>query len=200
MKNQIQFLKSGIAQATLTSACFILVLAALQSCSNSKPEDTKEVATEQNEAKFDNATEDDAKFLVSAAEINLEEIQLGKLAQEKSMNADVKSLGKMMETEHTKALEDLQALAASKQITLPTSLTDDGMSANNKLMDMKSSKFDKEYCDLMVNGHKDAISKFEKASTDAADSDIRSWAASMLPALRTHLDNSITCQKQFEKM
>ena len=45
-----------------------------------------------------------SKILVNAAEINLEEIQLGQLAQKYSLNADVKSLGKMMETEHAKKL------------------------------------------------------------------------------------------------
>ncbi len=106
----------------------------------------------------------------------------------------------MMETEHTKALADLQALVAKKQITIPTALTDDGMNANKNLMDIKASDFDKEYADVMVSGHKDAISKFEKASTDATDADIRDWAASMLPAFRKHLDLSINCQKNSEKM
>ena len=200
MEKPIQFLKARVLELTFASASLILVLTTLPSCNNSKPEDTKEVAEEHNDAKFDNAKEDDAKFLVSAAEINLEEINLGQLAQNNSMNADVKSLGKMMETEHTKALSDLQALAAKKQITIPTALTDDGMSASKKLMEMKASKFDKEYCDMMVNGHKDAISKFEKASTDATDADIRNWASSMLPALRTHLDHSLTCQSKCDKM
>jgi len=200
MNQSTQFFKSRVLELTFAAAVFILTLTIIHSCNNSKPEDTKKVAEEHNEAKFDNAKEDDAKFLVSAAEINLEEIQLGKLAQSNSMNADVKSLGKMMETEHSKALADLQKLATKKQITIPSTLTDEGMSASKKLMDKKESKFDKEYCDMMVNGHKDAISKFEKASTNATDPEIRNWAASMLPTLRTHLDHSITCQKQCEKM
>ena len=198
--HKIKFLKARVLRLTFASASLILVLTTLPSCNNSKPEDTKEVAEEHNDAKFDNAKEDDAKFLVSAAELNLEEIQLGQWAQNNSMNVDIKNLGKMMETEHTKALSDLQALAAKKQITIPTALTDDGMSASKKLMDRKASQFDKEYCDMMVNGHKDAISKFEKASTDAADADIKSWASASLPALRTHLDHSMTCQEKTKKM
>ncbi|MEP7266377.1 MAG: DUF4142 domain-containing protein [Saprospiraceae bacterium] len=200
MKNKIQHLKSNILELLIVSALAISLLTALSACKNAKPEDTKKVAEEHNDAKFDNAKEDDAKFLVSAAEINLEEIQLGQLAQNKSMNSDVKSLGKMMETEHSKALSDLQVLAAKKQITIPITLTDDGMSASQKLMDLQGSKFDKGYCDMMVSGHKDAVNKFEKASTDATDPDIRNWAASMLPALRTHLDHSMTCQKKCENM
>jgi len=47
-----------------------------------------------------------AQFLVRAAEIDLEEIQVGQLAQKKSTMIDVQELGKMMETEHTKSLSD----------------------------------------------------------------------------------------------
>ena len=52
--------------------------------------------------------------------------------------------------------------------------------------------------DMMVKGHKDAISKFEKASKDCDDADIRAWALATLPALRTHLDHSLTCQKDIK--
>jgi len=201
MKKTIKKLKSRFLEIAFVSAATVLVLTlTLPSCNNEKAEDTKDVAEEHNDAKFDNAKEDDAKFLVSAAEINLEEIQLGQLAQSRGTTSQVKELGKMMETEHTKALADLQALAAKKQVTLPATITDNGMDSNKKLMEAKASNFDKEFADMMVSGHKDAISTFEKASTDAQDTEIRNWAASMLPALRLHLDHSIMCQKESDKM
>ena len=187
---------------TLILALSVMFIS-LNACKNSnsqKPEDTKKVAEEHNEAKFDAAKEDDAKFLVAAAEINLEEIKLGQLAQVNSNMADVKKLGQMMVTEHTKALTDLQGLASKKQVTIPASITDNGQDAYTKLSVKTASKFDKDYTDMMVKGHKDAIDKFEKASTGAADADIRAWATSMLPALRMHLDMSMTCQKKCEKM
>ena len=169
-------------------------------CNNTKPEDTKDVAEEHNEAKFSNAKEDDANFLVNAAAINMEEIELGNLAQTRGTVNHVKEMGEMMVKEHNSANAELTALAAKKQITIPTSLTDKGMSSSKKLMDIKGSKFDKEYADMMVSGHKDAIAEFEKASTNALDADIRNWAISMLPALRKHLDHAMTCQKECEKM
>jgi len=203
MKKQIEFLKTSIGDvAYVTLSLSLVLILVFSSCSNNnKPEDTKEVASEHNDAKFDNAkAEDDAKFLVSAAEINLEEIQLGQLAQGNGTIAEVKDLGKMMESEHGKALIDLKALADKKQITIPTAITDDGQQAYKKLADKKGNEFNKAYCDMMVEGHKDAIGKFEKASMDATDPDIKEWASSMLPALRMHLDNSINCQKKCEKM
>ena len=197
MKKKIQFLRSGVLVLGFATASMFLLLS-LSSCNNTSTKDTKEVAEEHNDAKFANSKEDDANFLVDAAEINLEDVQLGNLAQNRGTTARVKELGKTIETDHTKAMDDLKALAAKKQITIPTTLTDDGIKENKKLMDTKGSDFDKDYVDKMVSGHKDAISKFEKASTDANDPDIRSWAASMLPGLRQHLDDFVTYQNQLE--
>ncbi len=204
MKKVTNKLNARFIKIAFLSAAVVLTLT-LPSCNNpkgedAKTEDTKAVAEEHNDAKFSNAKEDDAKFLVNAAEINLEEVELGKLAQTRGTVNHVKELGEMMVKDHNMAQSDLQALAAKKQVTIPTTLTDKGMSANKKLMDTKDPKFNKEYADMMVSGHKDAISIFEKASTNAQDADIREWATSMLPALRKHLDHAITCQKECEKM
>lgn len=175
----------------------ILVL----SCSNHpKQEDSKNIAEEHNDAKFDKSTQNnDAQFLVDAAEINLKEIQLGQLAQKQGIAADVKKLGKAMEEAHTKAQKELRDLAEKKQITVPSSLTDEGQNEYKKLADEKGKDFDKEYCDKMVQGHKDAIDRFEKAARDAVDADIKAWASGMIPTFRAHLDQSITCQNKHEK-
>ena len=196
MKRKNQFLRSGVLGI---ASAIALLMVTFTSCNNRNPNDTKEVAEEHNEAKFANAKQDDADFLVNASEINLEEIETGRLAQTRGTTARVRELGKTMETEHTKASDELKALAAKKQITIPTTLTDDGLSNNKKLIDTKDSDFDKDYVDMMVSGHKDAISKFEKASTDASDADIRSWAESMLSPLRQHLDDFLTYKNQLEK-
>lgn len=200
MKKTIYNLNARFIKIAFLSATAVVLTLALPSCKNPKTEDTKEVAEEHNEAKFSNAKENDANFLVEAAAINLEEIELGNLAQTRGTLNHVKEMGELMVKDHNAALDELTALAVKKQITIPTTLTDKGMSASKKLMDIKGSKFNKEYADMMVNGHKDAISAFEKASTNALDADIRNWAISMLPALRKHLDHAMTCQKECEKM
>ncbi len=199
MKNITHFIKPLFKAVFLTGVLF-----SVSSCGgyDQKPEDTKEVAEDQNDAKFNTAQkEKDAQFLVNAAEINLEEIMLGQLAQQKGSMKDVKELGKMMEDAHNKSLKDLTGLAGKKSVTLPVSSTDNAQQAYKKLNDESGHNFDKAYCDLMVNGHKDAVAAFEKKSTDeAVDADIRQWATSMLPTLRAHLDHSMVCQKKCEDM
>jgi putative membrane protein len=172
------------------------------SCSNTQqPADDSTVAAEENDAKFDNKKQEkDAQFLVDATGINLEEIQLGQLAQQKGSIADVKELGKMMVQAHTKSLKEVRAIAQTKQVTVPDSATAKAQDAYAMLNAKSGNDFDKAYCQLMVDGHKDAIKKFEKVSADSRDGEIKDWATTMLPDLRKHLDHVFACQKICEKM
>ena len=181
-------------------ALFCVMSLGITSCNNKpKMEDSKEVAEDKNDAKMNGMkNEADAQFLVNVAEINQEEISLGKLAEEKGSITDVKELGKMMVEAHTKAMTDLSTLAMSKSISLPEVKTDDLNDAYKEMSTKSGKKFDLAYCKKMVNGHKDAISKFEKASNDAVDPDIKKMAANMLPALHKHLEMADMCMKKCE--
>ncbi len=178
----------------------LVLLYAMSSCKNKTP-DPEAQANKSNEAVFDNkAQEKDAEFMVKAAEINLEEIILGKLAQQKGASSHVVALGKLMQEQHQKSMDELTALAKTKMITIPTTATNDINEAYTKLNKKTSgNEFDKAYADMMVEGHEGAIRLFEGASTDCQDANIKSWAASKLPELRVHLDHAIQCKKDCEK-
>lgn len=187
----------------LQLALIAAVTFTISSCNNkTKTEDSKEVAEDKNDAKMDGMkNEADANFLVNVAEINQEEITLGALAQGKGSMTDVKELGKMMEKAHKKAMTDLSTLAMQKSISLPEVKTEDVNENYKKMSEKKSGKeFDKAYCDMMVDGHKKAIDKFEKASKDSIDPDIKMMATNMLPELRKHLEMAEMCQKKCESM
>ncbi|MBE0663128.1 MAG: DUF4142 domain-containing protein [Bacteroidales bacterium] len=188
--------KTNYIKGALLQVTFVATILLVASCGfNQQTEDTKDIAEEQNEEKFDNnKQENDAQFLVNAAEINLEEIQLGQLAQQKGSTTQVKELGKMMEDAHTKSLNDIAALAKSKMISIPTSATNDAKDTYTKLNDKSGNDFDNAYVDLMVSKHKDAIDTYNKASTDGYDSEIKNWATTSLVELRKHLDHSVNLQ------
>lgn len=187
--------RTSLFSKVLLGAAVVTLSFGMQSCKDeNKQEDPKEVAEEENEAKFDDTAnenmEDDSDFMVFAAETDIKEIELGKLAQQKSTNADIKALGKMMVDQHMAASATTKALAAKKNVSLPTALTEKGQEAYKDLNDKTGHDFDKAYADMMVDGHEKAISKMEKASEKATDADIRMWAADMLPTLRTHLEHA----------
>ena len=179
---------------------FACLLTSCEQPTNTPKVDTKKIAEEQNDAKFTAAKETNAQFLVDAAAMDLELVKLGELAQTNSKMPDVKKLGEMMKMNHTNSLKNLQTLASAKQVTLPTAITNSGQATYDKIMAKKGVDFDKNYCNMMVSMHKNAVEKFEKANVSVSDTDIKAWAETMLPALRTHLDAAITCEKKCEKM
>src|SRR6202035_1256356 len=63
----------------------------------------------------------DSAFYKHAAEGGIAEVELGSLAQQKSSNQSVKDFGAMMVKDHSAANDKLKAVAASKNISLPTS-------------------------------------------------------------------------------
>ncbi|MDR7370402.1 DUF4142 domain-containing protein [Flavobacterium aquidurense] len=179
-----------------------LIIIFLNSCKNEpKQEDPKEVAEDANEAKFDSIDDkkDDSEFLVDQAEINLAEIEIGKLAQTKSTNPEVKKFGKMLVDEHTKAASEVSALAKAKNFTLPTSLTEDGQEEYNKLNEKSGLDFDKKFADLMIDGHEKAIDKLKKAADDAKDEDVRLWASNNIAGLTAHLEHAKLLKHNLDK-
>ncbi len=173
---------------TLTGMLFAAMLT-FSACNNNKAEDSKEVAEEQNDAKLDDTKlEDDSEFAVAAADGGMLEVQLGELAQTNAASADVKKFGKDMATDHGKANEELKALAQQKNITLPMSVSDEKQKKIDELSKKKGAEFDKDYISFMVDDHKEDISEFEEAASDAKDAEVKAWAAGKVPALKHHLE------------
>lgn len=195
------FPKASLFQILLLSTSLFFMV----SCENRAGKDPKDVAEERNEdmdkQNGDMSKERDEDFLIKAAEINMEGIQLGQLAQQKGTLTDVKELAKTLTDEHTKAMSDLSALAGRKAIAIPTATTDKVQNAYNKLNEKTvGNDFDKEYCDMTVKGHNDAINAFERAASNAYDADIKAWASSMLPGMRMHLEKAKACEEKLKQM
>lgn len=129
---------------------------------------------------------EDQEFLHHAAELNLGEIHAG-LAAEKAGDPQIKKLAQRFLQSHQTAQKQLEKLAASKGITLPTQLD----KAQQEKLDMLSKKtgadFDKQYLQDQVSGHEKAITLFEKEAKRTTDPDIKAWANHMLEGLKTHL-------------
>ena len=182
---------------TLMVAAFGCVVLLNTGCENKH--DSKAVAEDSNEKKFDAAAEKDAKFAVDVTAVNLFEMKAAELAKSKAMTADAKNLADMMWKTHSKAHADLSAMAARKQITIPTSVSSTQQEEVNDLDHQTGLDFDKKYASMMVDKHEDAVKLFEDASTNCKDEEIRVWAANALPDLRSHLEMSKNCKENINK-
>jgi putative membrane protein len=129
----------------------------------------------------------DAAFYKKAAEGGLAEVELGRLAQEKSANQSVKDFGAMMVTDHSAANDKLKAIAERKSIKLPTSPSVGQMASKTKLEVLSGNTFDKSYIKGMVKDHQEDIEEFQKEATSGQDADAKAYAAATLPTLKKHL-------------
>ncbi len=198
MKKDLQ-IETVILHFALMASIFLITYSSMNlATANEGVAYTQEVKNDYSGTK--NLEEKDLQFLITAVEINLEEIKLGQLAGENAENPDVKKLAKRMEDSHTKVLYAAIALAKQKRATIPTEPTNKANAEYKKLAIKQGADFDKNYCDMMVNVHKDAISLFEKATKDCVDTDVKAFAENMLSDLKLHLDHSLACQKKYERI
>ncbi len=180
----------------------------LSSCAENRGTDSREVGdnTNLNNVDADDKTilvvenDHDREFLIKAAEMQMEEISLGKLAQQKGTSDHVKELGEMMQTDHTKNLSELRTLAQTNSVSIPNTDTDNSRDSYEDLAEKTGVDFGKAYSKLMVEHHEDAIDLFEEASEDAENQQIRTWATEKLAGLRTHLQHAEACKEACDKM
>jgi len=133
----------------------------------------------------------DRKAIMDMGMSNMAEVAMGKLAQSKSQNADVKAFATKMVDDHGKALTEVQTLAQSKGVTLPTDLDAKHKAQSAKLEKMTGDAFDKAYMQqggLMA--HKDTLAKLNKAQKDTKDADVKAQVVKMIPVVEAHLKHA----------
>lgn len=169
--------------------------------SKNKAEDSKEIAEEQNEAKFeDTQVEDDTQWAVAVADAGMLEVQASQLALTRATTPQVKEFAQSMVTDHGKANDELKALASQKNISLPTALSEKSQKKYNDLAEKTGKDFEDAYTDCMVKDHKDAVDKFKKEADKGEDADLKSWAAGKVPTLEHHLEMAKAVEKTVDEI
>ncbi|MBH8559543.1 DUF4142 domain-containing protein [Hymenobacter negativus] len=180
----------------LLSAATLLISAA--GCNSN---DSVKEAQKVNEVKADSATANtdmgkieekgmdyDSKFMTKAASGGMLEVEMGKQVAARAVTPEAKKYAQQMVADHTKGNAELMALAAKKNITLPTTLGDDHQKVLKDVVEEKGVKMDQEYMKEMLKDHEEDVKEYTDASIKAADPDIKAFAAKTVPMLKMHLD------------
>jgi len=130
----------------------------------------------------------DAEFVVLAASHGMHEVELGKLAKTNAASSDVRKFGERMVADHTKANEELKAVAAKAGLGLPTMLLSDHRRHIDKFSKLRGAEFDKAYTGHMVHDHHDAVDLFTRATKEAKDPGLKAFAEKTLPTIKEHLE------------
>jgi len=131
-------------------------------------------------------------FVDKAAAGGIAEVETSRLALEKSSSADIKAFANMMITDHSKANNELAALAKKHDIEVPDSTTL-VKQAKEKILDLRDESFDAAYANNQVKAHEDTLSLFKKEANTVTDdkvkgaTELKGFAQKMLPALEKHL-------------
>lgn len=129
----------------------------------------------------------DADRLSAIAQANIAEIAAGKMALDKSSNADVKAFAQQMIDDHGKGLDETQKLAATKSVTLPTEPDGAHKKMAADLQKLSGAAFDKEYvAKAGVADHAKVHAALKKDIAGAKDADVKGLATKLEPIVAHH--------------
>ena len=146
---------------------------ATEKASQSQPTDPIESKTgELNQAEPGGPvklTAQEALFVIMAGSGNVGEIRLSELALKNSENPEVKAFAQMMITDHSKANDELLAVAKDHNIDFPPAPPAAAYKLSQTMLSMKGAEFDKVYMGELVKAHANALAALKKANGEVKD-------------------------------
>jgi putative membrane protein len=133
----------------------------------------------------------DRDFFTKAARAGMDEVEISRVAAQRTTNPDVRKLAQMIVEDHTAANEELATLAANCGVALPAreSRTED------KWLKHDARSFDKDYLDEMVDAHQDAVKQFEREARNGDDPEAVAFARKHLAAMQHHLQQALDLKR-----
>ena len=129
----------------------------------------------------------DSRFYTAAAEGGMGEVELARLAQQKSSDSKVKDFAAMMIKDHSAANEELQTLASGKNIKLPSGAGVRVDATRLKLEALSGGTFDKRYIKSQIKAHRETIALLKNEISSGHDADAQAFARKILPTVQSHL-------------
>lgn len=138
--------------------------------------------------KDDKLARGDRKFIQEAAEAGMYEVEAAKIAAGKATDPAVKSYASMLVDQHSAANNELVQLANGKKVELPAAPPRSKRRDVEKLAKLSGKELDQRFVrEVGIKDHQKDIKKFEKASKDVKDPELKAWIDKTLPHLREHL-------------
>jgi predicted outer membrane protein len=142
-------------------------------------------------------TEGDLSTLQHHHDVNLMEIEMGKLAQQKG-GPEVKKYAAQLVKDHQSADKIAIQIAKARAVTLSEHarpMTDVEEAEHQKRMDtmtrlqsLEGANFDREYLTAMVDGHSAELGYLTVAIADASDARLKSHLEKVRPVVERHAD------------
>jgi putative membrane protein len=141
----------------------------------------------------------DRDFIADQIADGQAEVELGRIAQQRAANAQVKEFAQVMVRDHTEAGSELKQIAAKHNIQPAAGAKGDHNDLQERLGKLKGTEFDREYINAMIDDHEKAVSAIEDKADDNENSEVKQWAAKTLPTVRQHLDRAKQIKESLDR-
>lgn len=176
MKNQLTLI-SRLTAIALLGAGLTLGISA-QAAAEKKTD--KPSSTPTKSPATATLSDKDKSFMKEAAKGGMMEVNMGKMAQTKGKSAEVKKIGSTMVADHTKANNELMAIAKKKGVDLSKE--------KPATHSMGDANFDKDYINMMVKDHEKDLAAFQAEAKNGSDADVKGFASKTSAVIKKHLD------------
>lgn len=150
----------------------------------------------QQQAKANNSgAMSDQEFIKKAAQVDLAEVQMAQLAQQKSQDEHVKQMAQQILNDHQQNEEKVKQLAQKNNVTLPDQPDAKHQAKLQKLQKLDGAQFDKAFLKAQAKGHQKTVNLFKQQAQNAKDPDVKSYAQETLPKLEQHLEMARSAMK-----
>jgi putative membrane protein len=129
----------------------------------------------------------DRIFVAAAAIGGMAEVEFGELAEQKARSEAVKDFGRRMVEDHSKANDRLISIAKEAGIAVPDELDQEQKAMRERLGAMDGAEFDVAYLQGQVIEHQKTVQLLEYEIGSGQDTDLKSFAAEILPIVLQHL-------------
>jgi putative membrane protein len=129
----------------------------------------------------------DKIFLKKVMQGSLAEVQLGQLTLQKSNNDQVKRFAQTMIDDHTKLNEQMRPVAQQLGVEIPTEVSKKDKSLMSKMQALSGAAYDQAYVKDMVKDHKQDLSDFHMAASNARYPSVQRAAAEGSKIISEHL-------------
>lgn len=129
----------------------------------------------------------DSAYIREAASMNLAEVRLGEIAEQRASNAAVKDFAKQMVTAHGTAGAQWSSLASQNRLPTSVALNSLQQQSADRLSKLSGADFDRAYMQAMVDDHQQAAGTLQRIGAGAQSAEVKQLAARGLETTQQHL-------------
>jgi putative membrane protein len=171
--------------------CVLLAIPGLAGCNRDR---TVEAA--QEAAQPPAATPAEQDFMRKIAEMDLSDIDMARLALQKSANPEVRDFADTIQRDLTASLEDLSSLMKAKGVSQPKIASPEARQDANRMAVLTGAEFDREFVNLIVADDQKAVDMSRHLIGIAMDPDVKKYAENLMPKLEMHLEKGQRLQSK----